>query len=120
MKKLNLSVTPKLRELYTNQLCIAPYECTDDETIRQTILTQMYPGENEQAGMMFWNGHNIIEFLTVEPQKTIKDFMNEHYCIEGKSIRQIMKEALKDGEDPEEILGEFVDIMENYDKIISE
>lgn len=51
--------------------------------------------------------------------KTIKKFANKYYCTEGKSIREIMREFLSDGESVETILGDFVDMMEEFDKKVS-
>lgn len=46
---------------------------------------------------------------------TIKEFANDYFCTEDKSVRQIMRELLSDEDEPKDVLGEFVDMMENYD-----
>lgn len=51
---------------------------------------------------------------------TLREFINQEYMTHNKPIRRIIKELLNDGEDAEEVLGELIDVMENYDSEVNE
>ena len=62
-KRLAIKVNSKVRDIYGDQLCLFDHELPSDEVIEKNMLEQMDVGEDDQVGMMFWNGHDITPYL---------------------------------------------------------